>query len=491
MFCPSGDDASLSRLMSVALWTISVPLVAFLYALLVWATYAFYRETSWAHPAALRALLFRWILMTLAWIVSAGVVALCGTCGADPSQQGIGCLVGVTAVCTVVFGGAGVKLILQTRREEVVGVDEIPFYGTRALADKLVVVTGSSNGIGLETARQLAAQGATILMLCRSSDRTRAAIDAIVKRQADLHEKDPARHPTPIISPDQLVFVPFDLTSFDSIRRSVKDVRQHAERHPSGVVDSLVLNAGLMMGTQSTTEDGFETMMQANHLGHFLLMKLLLQRGLLRTTGSVAGDPASEPSRVVFLTSSTHEYAATTTGFDFADPFCAKGQRSYTLFGQYSMTKLANLLTARELARRYNSGGTPIDASNAALVVFAVHPGLVRTNVVSNLPLLYRMANRAFGWIVASFSKTPEEGAFSSVYAVATPLSRIPFSPLKGSYVVNCAERETTAYVDGPTGSLDATRLWEWSADIVSTSLSGRREQPYQRPDSPGEKKEQ
>ena len=244
MFCPSGDAESLTRLLSVALWTMSVPLVAFLYSVLVWLTYAFYRETDWSNPPALRAMLLRWILVILAWIVTAGVVGLCGACGPDPSPQGIGCLVGVTAVGTVVLGGVGAKLILQTRRDEVVGVEEIPYYGARALSDRLMVVTGASNGIGLETTRQLAAQGATVLMLCRNPDRAHAAINTILKMQVELHEKDPSKHPTPDIDPYNLIFVPFDLTSFDSIRRSVKDVRQHAERHPSGVIDSLILNAG-------------------------------------------------------------------------------------------------------------------------------------------------------------------------------------------------------------------------------------------------------
>ena len=244
------------------------------------------------------------------------------------------------------------------------------------------------------------------------------------------------------------------------------------------------------MGTQSTTEDGLETMMQANHLGHFLLTKLLLQKGLLKTTGTIT-DPANEPSRVIILTSSTFRYTASTTGFDFDDPLCSKNHRKYTLFGQYSMTKLANLLTARELARRYNAGrgGTPIDATNSSLAVFAVHPGIVRTNIPSNMTFFYRFFNQAFGWIVASLQKTPEEGAYSTVYAAATPLGRIPFSTQAGAYVVNCVPDEAGPYVDGPAGSLDATRLWEWSEEMVG---GGTTPMTKKKPgSSPGEKKEQ
>lgn len=231
-----------------------------------------------------------------------------------------------------------------------------------------------------------------------------------------------------------------------------------------------------MMGTQSTTKDGLETMMQANHLGHFLLTKLMLEKGILKTT-TKDGD---EPSRVSILTSSTYLFAASTTGFDFVDPYCSTGQRDFTLFGQYSMTKLANLLTSMELARRYNTGGAK--ETESALAVFAVHPGIVRTNVTSNMPLWLQMGNAAFAWIVAAIQKTPAEGAYSTVYTMAAPLSEIPFWK-KGSYVVNCEEKATNDYVSGPRGSLDSTRLWEWSENELLLQENGGK--------NAGEKKEQ
>lgn len=235
------------------------------------------------------------------------------------------------------------------------------------------------------------------------------------------------------------------------------------------------LSPGLMMGTQSTTKDGLETMMQANHLGHFLLMVLMLEKGMLKT--NTKGN--DEPSRVCILTSSTYLFAASTTGFDFVDPYCSTGKRKYTLFGQYSMTKLANLLISRELARRYNTGGA--SETETALAVFAVHPGIVRTNVTSNMNWYYRLGNDAFAWIVASIQKTPAEGAYSTVHTVAAALSEIPFWK-KGSYVVNCKEQAANDYVEGPTGSLDSTRLWEWSEEQLegktnSTDASEKKEQ--------------
>jgi NAD(P)-dependent dehydrogenase (short-subunit alcohol dehydrogenase family) len=237
-----------------------------------------------------------------------------------------------------------------------------------------------------------------------------------------------------------------------------------------------------MMGTQSTTKDGLETMMQANHLGHFLLMKLMLEKGMLKTKGD-GSKSSDEPSRVCILTSSTYLFAASTSGFDFVDPYCSNGKREYTLFGQYSMTKLANLLISKELARRYNTGGA--SETESALAVFAVHPGIVRTNVTSNMNWYYRLGNEMFAWIVKAIQKTAAEGAYSTVYTVAAPLAEIPFWR-KGSYVVNCKEQAANDYVEGPNGSLDATRLWEWSEEQL---LEGAKNGDNGK-DS-GEKKEQ
>lgn len=223
-----------------------------------------------------------------------------------------------------------------------------------------------------------------------------------------------------------------------------------------------------MMGNQSTTKDGLETMMQANHLGHFLLIQLMLEGGMLKTTGE-------EPSRVCLLTSSTYEFAASTNGFDFEDPYCSTGKRAYTLFGQYSITKLANLLTARELAKRYNNG-------SQSLAVFAVHPGIVRTNVTSNMNWYWRLGNHAVGWIVAALSKTAAEGAYSTVHVTAAPLKELDYWK-KGSYIANCKEQTPHEYVHGASGDTNATRLWEWSeaelarANAVDTAEAGEKKE--------------
>lgn len=471
MYCPTGDEESLRNLVTMAVATSALPMVAFLYSLLVWVTYFFYVEIGWTNAQYLKAMFLRFTVLVSSWAAVVGAMSLCGTCGettiSDDSRSR-GCLIGTIVLLAVVYAGISAKLILSTRKKEVVGVDAVPFYGSQSLQGKFMIVTGANNGIGFETTRQLAAQGATIAMLCRNPKRANKAIDDIITIQEDLHAKDPSKAGG-IISRDQLLFVPLDLTDFDSIRQAAKAVgqllkeRSQTTQHPS-FVDALIFNAGLMMGIQSTTKNGLETMMQANHLGHFLLMKLMLDEGMLRTKGD-GTSVSKEPSRVCILTSSTYLFAASASGFDFSDPYCSNGQRKYTLFGQYSMTKLANLLISKELAKRCNTGGA--SETETALAVFAIHPGIVRTNVTSNMNWYYRWPNKIFAWIIAALQKTPAEGAYSTVYTAAAPLAEIPFWK-KGSYIINCREQTANDYVEGPSGSLDATRLWEWSEEQLS-----------------------
>jgi len=487
MFCLPGDNEALYRLITVAVLISAFPLVAFWYSLVFWLMYSYYREIRWLDPNTLKAIAMRCFVVVSSWGVACGVVALCETCGETIDKRNRVFLVGMTLLVTVIYAGVSAKLMLYTRRKGIVDIDPIPFYGPRSLQGKFMVVTGANNGIGFETTRQLAAQGATVLMLCRNPVRAKKAMDDIRELQAHLHVEDPIRYPTAGITRDQLIFVPLDLTDFHTIRQAAKAIGQHLElrsqsqsqttkRQPS-YVDALICNAGLMMATESTTKDGLETMMQSNHLGHFLLMKLMLGNGMLKTTGNDT-DPSNEPSRVCILTSSTYEFAASTSGFDFADPYCSNGHREYTMFSQYSMTKVANLLTSRELARMYNCNTN--DDQNA-LAVFAVHPGNVRTNVTSNMDWYYRWGNHAFAWIVMALQKTAEEGAYSTVYTMSAPLRQMSFWK-KGSFIVNCREQVANDYIEGPDGRLDARRLWKWSEEQLSACENDK---------DAGEKKEQ
>ena len=248
MFCDSnGEEESLHRMVVIAVLVSALPLVAFFYSFLVWFVYAFMHEIRWTHASSLMSIFLRWILVVSSWVVSCGVVSWCGACGETiPDKKSWWWLAGATLLVGAVYAMVGLKLIVATRRKEVIGVDvdQIPFFGSKALHGKFIVVTGSNNGIGFETTRQLAAQGATIAMLCRNPKRANKAIDDIIKLQVNLHSEDPILHPTDSISRDQLLFVPMDLTDFETIRQAAKQIGQLLEDRKYSHVDSLVCNAG-------------------------------------------------------------------------------------------------------------------------------------------------------------------------------------------------------------------------------------------------------
>ena len=246
MFCESiGEDESLHhRLDVVSLLVSALPLVAFLYSLIVWSAYSFYGEINWINPRYLKTIAIRLVLVASSVVASCGVVALCGACGETLSDTTLACLIGSILALTVLCAWASYKLIVSTRQKEVVGVDKIPFYGSKSLQGKFMVVTGANNGIGFETTRQLAAQGATVAMLCRNPKRANKAMDDILELQAKLHAENPTLHPTASISKHQLIFVPIDLTDFDSIRRATTAIGKILEERKTSYVDSLVCNAG-------------------------------------------------------------------------------------------------------------------------------------------------------------------------------------------------------------------------------------------------------
>jgi NAD(P)-dependent dehydrogenase (short-subunit alcohol dehydrogenase family) len=558
----SSDNALLNRLIIISCTVSLFPIISLLYTFIVYFSYSFYREIKWTNTKLLKDIFVRWLIVVTSWLVSIGVTILC--CGISCNNNdndneeeeentninnniNNGCLIGTTAAVTILFIMISIYFIIKTRREDVVGCVttsnqkiKVPiFYGSNALKGKIILITGANNGIGKETTRQLAAQGATIIMLCRNPIRCKNAINSIIEIQQHLHLENPKKYPTVRITKDQLIYVPIDLTDFNSIYKSIICIKQYIDIQASKLgggknqyIHSLICNAGLMMGTQSTTKDGYETMMQANHLGHFLLMKLLLDNQMLKTTitiNSDANDNDDEPSRVCILTSSTYEFSCmnktktggtnkTGTGFDFNDPFCHEGIRQYTLFGQYSMTKLANLLIAKELYKRYNNNNNNTDSNNNgrttnttrnvknSLAVFAVHPGIVRTNVTSNMNWYYRLGNNVFSYIVSSISKTAEEGAYSSTYVISTPFNELKFST-GAPYIVNCKEQCTNEYITNPNGGIkDSKQLWNWSEQqlVVGVGVGGssaigltniveedEEEEEEENDDSTNEKKEQ
>ncbi|GEP34922.1 retinol dehydrogenase [Nocardioides szechwanensis] len=201
-----------------------------------------------------------------------------------------------------------------------------------------VVITGASDGIGLESARQLAALGHRVVMVGRNPDKTRAAAASVA-----------AEHPDAVVETALA-----DFASQASVRALAAELLERCER-----IDVLVNNAGTVFEKRTVTDDGIEATFAVNHLGGFLLTELLLDRIL-----------ASAPARIV-LTSSTGHYQGT---MDFDDLGFESG---YGIMRAYGRSKLANVLHTRELARRLHGTGVTVNC---------LHPGTVATSIWGGAP---------------------------------------------------------------------------------------------------------
>lgn len=183
------------------------------------------------------------------------------------------------------------------------------------LDGKVFIITGSNTGLGFETAKQIVSMGGTVVLACRSVEKAKAAQESIISITR--------------CSPTKVIVLKLDLCGFDSVRKFVKEFRSL-----SLPLNCLINNAGVMMQDRELTQDGFEMVFTANHLSHFLLTNLLMP-DLEKTSG-----------RVVNVTSSLHK---TLKSFDFTD---VMSERSYSIFGTYAQTKLANILFTTELQKR-------------------------------------------------------------------------------------------------------------------------------------------
>jgi NAD(P)-dependent dehydrogenase (short-subunit alcohol dehydrogenase family) len=220
---------------------------------------------------------------------------------------------------------------------------------------RTVVVTGANTGIGFEAAAVLAQRGAVTILACR-----------------DTGKADRAAARLTAATPDAAVsVVRLDLASLDSVRAAAAEIRAGHER-----LDLLINNAGLMMPPHGTTADGFELQFGTNHLGHYALTGLLLDRML-----AVPG------SRVVTVSSNGHRAGR----INFAD---LQSERRYGRVPAYAQSKLANLMFTYELQRRLAAAGAP----TAAL---AAHPGTSSTELVRYLPRLVQAGNAALGGLIS------------------------------------------------------------------------------------------
>jgi len=278
------------------------------------------------------------------------------------------------------------------------------------LQGKHVLITGASSGIGQAAAQALAADGATLTLLCRSRERGEDTARRIAQESGG--------------APADVLLA--DFNSLESVRAAANSYLDSGKP-----LDVLLNNAGVINTRRRETEDGFEQTFAVNHLAPFLLTGLLLPRLL-----------ASGNGRIVNVASNAHEFCR---GMDFED---LQTQGRYKTFNVYGRSKLANILFTRELSRRLENSG---------LTTNCLHPGAVATGMGTNnggwistlLPALLR-----------PFFRTPAKGAETAVFLCRDPA----VIDCSGGYYYNCREIQPKPWAQSDA---DARRLWQVSEQLV------------------------
>lgn len=355
----------------------------------------------------------------------------------------------------VVFPILAVTLMVRTRKIYITGPTSEKYIQTQAAKDKIVLITGANTGIGKETARQLFMAGATVILACRSEQRARDAMEDILSSQQHNTSSGTATETTQLRSKtmdkDRLLFLQCDVSDYDSVRKSYQELNKMLRKldksndaSTTPALDVLINNAGIMMGTRKENKAGHELTMACNHLGHFLLTNLLMPNLRASKYGG----------RVVVVTSST--YTLADKGMDLDDLQCEK--RSYTMFSQYAQSKLANILMGKELARRESE--TKNTETKKPVKVYNVHPGLVRTDVVRNMPWYLKYPNMMFSLVLVTLQKAPPAGAYTNVFCALDE----SLETQSGEYFSNSEAFVTNQFTHDEDA---AKRLWTLSCNLV------------------------
>jgi NAD(P)-dependent dehydrogenase (short-subunit alcohol dehydrogenase family) len=267
------------------------------------------------------------------------------------------------------------------------------------------VITGANSGIGLEAARALGAAGARVIVACRDTSKGEHAV-------GELEGSFDVRR--------------LDLADLDSVRAFAADL--------DGDVDVLINNAGVMAVPRSTTADGFEMQLGTNHLGHFALTGLLLER--IR-------------DRVVTISSVAHR----TGRMNFAD---LQPERRYQRWLAYGQSKLANLLFMMELQRR-------LDAARSPLRSVAAHPGYAATNLQSHTESIQDQIMGLFNHVLA---QSAAMGALPTLYAATEDVPGAAYVGPGGPF-----EQRGHPHLVNMSGAAkdeqSARRLWEASQELT------------------------
>jgi NAD(P)-dependent dehydrogenase (short-subunit alcohol dehydrogenase family) len=321
-----------------------------------------------------------------------------------------------------------------------------PDRDIRNLDGKVVLVTGGNSlssstasqstdamdlagnaGIGKETILQLAKHNPSrIYMAARTESKAREAIESLQGR---------------LSSPADIRYLPLDLSSFKSIRAAADKFQANNDR-----LDILILNAGTMGNPPTKTEEGFEVQFGTNHIGHYLLTKLLLPT-LQRTVDHDRAKGEIPDVRVVTVASAAHVVGPTT----FEEMVSTPGLLAGSTWTRYGASKSANIFFAAELARRHSD-----------ILSVAVHPGAVNSGLYEHTKDLGWMMKYGVTFTGSMFFRTVTSGAINSLWAVGTQKDNL----------VNGAYYSPVGYRCGGTAFVQnadvARKLWDWTDEQVS-----------------------
>jgi WW domain-containing oxidoreductase len=275
-----------------------------------------------------------------------------------------------------------------------------------SLDGKTILVTGCNSGLGLEAMRVLAMRGARVVGTARTLEKARDACGSVK---------------------GETVPMACELSEPASVRACVAEVKKQGLR-----LDAVIANAGIMALPKLETAHGYELQFFTNHIGHFILVTGLL-------------DQLTDSGRVVMLSSAAHTRAPK-EGIQFDN---LDGSKGYSPWASYGQSKLANLLFAMELSRRF--AGTKRTAN-------AVHPGVIQTNLGRHMNPVARFV---FGAVGPLFLKNVHQGAATEVFVATSP----KLEGVSGKYFADC--NVAKARRDAYDPEL-AKKLWDKSEEIVS-----------------------
>jgi WW domain-containing oxidoreductase len=277
-----------------------------------------------------------------------------------------------------------------------------------SLAGKTILITGCNSGLGFETMRVLSKRGAHVIGTARTLEKAKAATRSVEGKTTALA---------------------CELSEPSSVRDCVAQIKNSGRK-----IDVVIANAGIMALPKLQKKHGYELQFFTNHMGHFILVTGLL-------------DQLTEHGRVVILSSQAHQ-AAPKEGIEFDN---LDGKLGYSPWKAYGQSKLANLLFAKELARRF-------EGTNKTAI--ALHPGVIRTNLGRSMnPFLINVILKMADPI---FLKTIAEGAATQCFVAVHPSSK----GMNGHYFAD--SNLATPSKLGQNAEL-ARKLWERSEEIAGS----------------------